>query len=147
METITAIVVAAIGASAGIWAFITTVYEKKHEDKKEESAVLKEIKELKSDIEETNNKVSKLSEEFNEKFNQMSQELKNNNELTKSIGRNELSRLCNKYIKLGFVPLNDHDAFIMLGEDYINNGGNTSVKEKFIKCKDLPIKEDTRRNV
>lgn len=85
-------------------------------------------------------KRGKTLEAIRKDISDIKQSYDNNNELTLAISRDRINHLCNKYIEQGYVPLNEYDAFIAIGDSYIKCGGNSIVKEKFIKCKDLKVK-------
>lgn len=66
--------------------------------------------------------------------------LENDSQLTLAISRDRINYLSNKYLQAGCIPLDEYDSFILIGESYLNCGGNSVVKDKFEKCLDLPVK-------
>lgn len=58
-------------------------------------------------------------------------ELSSTTDLCRSYSRDRLNYLSEKYIKQGYIPKEDIISFKMLGESYINAGGNSETKTKF----------------
>lgn len=71
---------------------------------------------------------------------EINERLNNDSQLTLAISRDRINHLTNKYLAAGYIPLNEYDSFLLIGESYLNNGGNSVVKDKFEKCLDLPVK-------
>lgn len=58
-------------------------------------------------------------------------ELESTTDLCRSYSRDRLNYLSEKYIKQNYIPKEDVISYRMLGESYINSGGNTETKTKF----------------
>lgn len=115
MDYLIPITIAVVGSS-GLWGFLQFILSRKQEKNKEQ-------------IDEILHIVSELKEK-----------LDRNTELTLSVSRDKVNFLCNKYLELGYIPKEEVDSFLEMGEAYIKVG-NSSVKDKFIKCKkELNIK-------
>ena len=63
-------------------------------------------------------------------------------ELSMCTARDRTNYLSNRYLDMGYIPLKDADSFFEIGDCYISNGGNSSVKAKFEKAKQLEIKDE-----
>ena len=59
-----------------------------------------------------------------------------------ALGRDKLLFLNKKYRKKGFIPEDDFETYVGLGEAYEAMGGNTLVKKGFEENRKLPVKED-----
>ena len=59
-----------------------------------------------------------------------------------ALGRDKLLFLNKKYKKLGFIPEDDYETYIALGEAYIGMEGNTLVRKGFEDGRKLPIREE-----
>lgn len=63
--------------------------------------------------------------------------------LSMAMGRDRLIFLAKKYIKQGFIPEDEYDMFINMGEAYLEMGGNHYGEKKFNEAKELPTKDDS----
>lgn len=59
-----------------------------------------------------------------------------------ALGRDKLLFLNKKYKKLGYIPEDDYETYIALGEAYIGMEGNTLVRKGFEDGRKLPIREE-----
>lgn len=57
-----------------------------------------------------------------------------------ALGRDRLLHLCKKYIKLGYIPQDEYESFVELGDAYLKMHGNSIVKHLLDRAKKLPIK-------
>lgn len=122
VEIILAIVVAIFGSS-GMWAFFTHMVEKKSERTKDVQS-----------IKEAAQGMQKELETMNEKLDQT-------HNLSLATARDRLNYVSHKYQEQGYIPKEDYVPYKMIGEAYIENGGNTVVAEEFINCiENLPRK-------
>lgn len=127
------IIIAVIGSN-GLWQYLIHLSQKKATKEKDplqkiEDKLDKNIQELKTTMEKTNIEIIGLSKK-----------LEDTKELSISTARDRVNFLCNKYMIQGYIPKEDYDSFIALGNTYIKNG-NTSVRDKFEYCKTkIPVK-------
>lgn len=102
-------------ASNGLWAFLTKVHENHRKDKVE------------NPVEQLNKKFDSVQKDVKE----LAESLNKNSEVTMSHARERLNNLCQKYIEMGYIPQEEFQAFVLLGESYINAGGNHGFDELF----------------
>lgn len=57
-----------------------------------------------------------------------------------ALGRERLLRLSRRYIEQGYVPEEDFDTLVKLGEAYIAMGGNSTVRHYYQQAIELPRK-------
>lgn len=114
-EIVIAIAVAILGSS-GMWAFFTHVLDGRAKGKEDKLA------------------------EISEKLDGIVDTLEHTKQVSLSTTRDRLNYQCNKFLSQGYVPVEDYDAFIDMGDAYVQAGGNSVVKGKFEKCKDLEVK-------
>lgn len=110
------VVLLAIIGSGGFWAFVQYLLDK----------VFK--------------KRGQTIEDINEKLDSLSNEFRQNTNLTLAISRDRLNHLCNRFLEQGYIPLDEYDSFIEIGKAYIDSGGNSSIKAKYIRCKELKVR-------
>ena len=59
-----------------------------------------------------------------------------------ALGRDKLLDANKKYRKMGFIPEDDFETYIGLGEAYEKMGGNTLVRKGFEENRKLPVREE-----
>ena len=100
-------IIVALFSAGGFWALLETSLKsrKKTKDKKLDK-LIDDVKNIKTELESTT-------------------------DLCRSYSRDRLNYLSEKYMKQGYVPKEDIISYTMLGNSYINSGGNTETKTKF----------------
>lgn len=87
-------------------------------------------------------KLSKL-EQIEDRFGDISNivsSAKNTSNLSMAYARDRLNYLSNMYMKKGYIPQEDIVSFTLLGEAYIDAGGNSETKTKYLHCiNKLPV--------
>ena len=163
-------IIIALVASGGFWAYVEHRYNdrrKKKGDKLDDIAA--DIKNLGENITKTGKAVDKLEQQVTELYNGQMQcatklekiehieskfgdieslvrEVKNGSDLSVAYARDRLNHLANTYMKLGYIPQDEIVAFKLLGQAYIDAGGNSETKTKYNHCiqglevKDIPRK-------
>ena len=128
-EVLVAVLVAVIG-SGGLWSFIQYLVDTRL---KKKQLTIKDInKKLDSmptidDVKSVSGELTKLSQEVQTLY----KEFVLNQDLTLSIARDRLDSLSNKYLQLGYIPIEDYVSFMAIGESYLQAGGNSEVRTKF----------------
>lgn len=116
-------IIIAIAGSGGIWGVIQYLLETKVTKNKES---LKAITDKLSKV-ATSDEVLRLSNTISDIYAEL--------EMTKDVAlasaRDRLNQLSNKYLELGYIPLDDYVAYKALGDSYINADGNSEIKAKF----------------
>ena len=116
-------IIIAIAGSGGIWGVIQYLLETKVTKNKES---LKAITDKLSKV-ATSDEVLQLSNTISDIYAEL--------EMTKDVAlasaRDRLNQLSNKYLELGYIPLDDYVAYKALGDSYINADGNSEIKAKF----------------
>ena len=79
------------------------------------------------DVKSVSGELTKLSQEVQTLY----KEFVLNQDLTLSIARDRLNSLSNKYLQLGYIPIEDYVSFMAIGESYLQAGGNSEVRTKF----------------
>ena len=59
-----------------------------------------------------------------------------------ALGRDKLLEANKRYRKKGFIPEDDYEAYMGLGEAYEAMGGNSLMRKVFEENRQLPVKED-----
>ena len=129
--TVVAIVIAILG-SGGLWSFLQWIVETKV---KRHSNDLTDIKK-KIDNLVTSQDIDKVVKEI--------QELRLDTEQTKNlslaIARDRINVLSNKYLDIGYIPVEDYVSYKAIGDSYINAGGNSEIRAKFeLVMEDLDV--------
>ena len=116
-------IIIAIAGSGGIWGVIQYLLETKVTKNKES---LKAITDKLSKV-ATSDEVLQLSNTISDIYAEL--------EMTKDVAlasaRDRLNQLSNKYLELGYIPLDDYVAYKAVGDSYINADGNSEIKAKF----------------
>lgn len=91
-------------------------------------------------IETRNTDREEQFDKIHEKLDGLAEAIDKTKEVSLSTTRDRLNYQCNKFLSQGYISLEDYDAFIDMGNAYVDAGGNSVVKGKFDKCKDLEVK-------
>ena len=122
VEIILAIIVAMFGSS-GMWAFFTHLTEKRSERTKDVQVIKEAAESMQISLEALNDKLDQT------------------HNLSLATARERLNYVSHKYQEQGYIPKDDYVPYKMIGEAYIENGGNTVVAEEFKNCiENLPRK-------
>jgi len=62
--------------------------------------------------------------------------------LTMAMGRDRLIFVSKRYLKQGYIPEDEYDMFIDMGEAYLAMGGNHYGEKLFNKAKELDTREE-----
>lgn len=62
--------------------------------------------------------------------------------LTMAMGRDRLIFMSKRYIKQGYIPEDEYDMFIEMGESYLDMGGNHYGEKLFKQAKELDVREE-----
>lgn len=116
MENVLLPIALAIISSGGVGTVLMTWINNKHDDKIEQF------------------------DKINEKLDGLADKIDKTKNVSLSTTRDRLNYQCNKFLSQGYIPLEDYDAFIDMGNAYVDAGGNSVVKGKFEKCKELEVK-------
>ena len=131
-EMALAVIIAIIGSS-GLWGFLQWILETKV---KKRNQLLKDIN-GKLDKVVTKEELLPISEELVS----IKDTLDMDRELTLSMAREKLNDMSNKYLTLGYIPMDEYVAYNSIGEAYIKAGGNSEIKAKFeLVMEDLDVK-------
>lgn len=130
-EMVVAVIIAIVGSS-GLWGFLQWILETKV---KKRNQILKDI----------NNKLDKVV--TGEELNEISAELISigdtldiDRELTLAMAREKLNDMSNRYLEIGYIPVDEYVAYNSIGEAYIKAGGNSEIKAKFeLVMEDLDV--------
>lgn len=114
-------VIIAVLSSTGLWAFLDNCRKDNKEEKEKEEEKVQRDK-------ERDGKLDKLIDDIKE----LKADMKKSADLSKAVSRDRLNYLCQDYIKIGYIPSSDYAAFKLLGEAYLDAGGNSEVGEKYI---------------
>ena len=88
-------------------------------------------------------KLEQIEERFGDIANIVSN-AKNSSNLSMAYARDRLNYLSNLYMKKGYIPQEDIVSFTLLGEAYIDAGGNSETKTKYLHCiNKLPVESKT----
>lgn len=63
-------------------------------------------------------------------------------EVVLALGRDRLLHLCKQYREMAYIPEEDYETFVAMGDAYILMHGNSKVKKLFEECRKLPIKDN-----
>lgn len=113
----------ALITSSGMWTLLTHLLDGRAEKNKEQ------FDEMHEKIDSINDKIDSLATTVSATM-----------DVSLSTTRDRLNYQSNKFLSQGYIPLEDYDAFIDMGDAYIGAGGNSVVKGKFEKCKELEVK-------
>lgn len=130
-EMVMAIVIAILGSS-GLWGFLQWIFETK----------IKKRNKLLSDINSKLDKVVTRDEllKISNELSSIQNTLNIDRELTLSMAREKLNDMSNKYLTLGYIPMDEYVAYNSIGEAYIKAGGNSEIKAKFeLVMEDLDV--------
>lgn len=84
-------------------------------------------------------KLEQIEDRFGDISNIVSS-AKNTSNLSMAYARDRLNYLSNIYMKKGYIPQEDIVSFKLLGEAYIDAGGNSETKTKYLYCiNKLPV--------
>lgn len=131
-EVMITIVLAIIGSS-GLWGFLQWWLETKC---KKKNNTLKDV----------NSKLDKLATKtemtsITDELVLIKNALDTDRDLTMSMAREKLNEMSNRYLKLGYIPVDEYVAYTSIGEAYIRAGGNSEIKTKFeLVEEDLDVK-------
>ena len=165
MVLITNVLVALLSAG-GFWAFLEKIPSARRKRREEASKKLIDAID-KIDLESSENKaciealseaiknmmtnVDTISQNINELYEGQMKcgvRIENSEELARAYARDRLNYLANLYIDNGWIPTEDIVPFKLLGQAYIQSGGNTETRVKFEHCiENLPVldKDDVNR--
>lgn len=149
------IICAAIFGCGGLWSLLQNRQNIKAEEKKR----LEERENDKMDRSEENKKLitqltthissfednitsqlSNVEESVNKRIDVQEEMSIVNNDMTLALTRDKVLFLSKKYLEKGFIPEDEFETFISLGEAYLRAKGNSKVKKLFLQAKDLPIR-------
>jgi len=100
-------IIVALVSAGGFWTLIEHTFEKRKKTKDEKiDELISEIKDIKKELDSTT-------------------------DLSKAYSRERLNHLSEKYMSMGYIPKEDIVSYTLLGNAYINAGGNTEVRTKF----------------
>lgn len=122
MDLTTAIVTIIVGilGGGGLWGFLAARGEREAKEAKQIEALNANLEQIQSDVAHVRNEFSDVKEE-----------LMLTKDLSLSNARDKLNYLNNKYIEKGYIPHREAIAYQLLGEAYINAGGNSEVATAF----------------
>ena len=126
------IIIAMIGSS-GLWGFLQWMLETKC---KKRNQTLKEM-DKKLDKLPTKAEITTISTELLS----IKDSLDTDRNLTLSMAREKLNDMSNRYLEMGYIPMDEYVAYNSIGEAYISAGGNSEIKSKFeLVMEDLDVK-------
>ena len=170
LNSLPEMIVALVGAG-GFWAYIEHRYSDRKKAKSTKlDTIIKELKEVTESISKTDATVDKLSNcvddlsqgqmqcatkldkirALESKFGDLEdliKDVKTGNSLSLAFSRDRVNHLANIYMKLGYIPQDEYIAFKLLGQAYLDAGGNSEVKEKYDYCIDELEVEDKPRKI
>lgn len=121
-------VIVAILGSSGIWAIFQSLINSKI---KQRNDTIQQISD-KLDCMVTINDLDELRHEVDT----IKTVVDHNTDLTLSVARDKINALSNRYMRIGYIPMDEYVSYIAIGESYINANGNTEIKSKFLWCKE-----------
>lgn len=134
-NTLVVTIVVAILGSGGLWSLIQWFLETRVTKK---AQFIKDIKEKMEDLVTTDD-----LEGIKEEIKKIGVDSAQAKDLSLAIARDRINFLCNKYLRLGYIPLQDYVSFKEIGESYIKAGGNSEIKSKFeLVMEDLEVKSE-----
>jgi len=171
LNSLPEMIVALVGAG-GFWAYIEHRYSDRKKAKSTKlDTIIKELKEVTESISKTDATVKKLSNcvddlsqgqmqcatkldkirDIENKFGDLEdliKDVKTGNNLSLAFSRDRVNHLANIYMKLGYIPQDEYIAFKLLGQAYLESGGNSEIKEKYEYCIDeLEVEDKPRKTI
>ena len=169
VAAIPSIIIALISAG-GFWAYVEHRYNDKRKSRgKKLDEISQDLKTITSEIAKNGDGLVKLEDKVGElsqnqmqcavklekiesietKFGNLEDlidTLKKKTDLSVAYARDRLNHLSNKYLDQGFIPKEDIIPYKLLGQAYIDSGGNSETKTKFLHCiNELPVKSKDER--
>lgn len=171
LNSLPEMIVALVGAG-GFWAYVEHRYSDRKKSKSTKlDTIIKELKEVTESISKTDATVDKLSNcvddlsqgqmqcatkldkirDIENKFGDLEyliKDVKTGNNLSLAFSRDRVNHLANIYMKLGYIPQDEYIAFKLLGQAYLEAGGNSEIKEKYEYCIDeLEVEDKPRKTI
>lgn len=169
LNSLPEMIVALVGAG-GFWAYVEHRYNDRKKAKSTKlDTIIKELKDVTESISKTDAAVYKLSDcvddlsqgqmqcatkldkirDIENKFGDLEdliQDVKTGNSLSLAFSRDRVNHLANIYMKLGYIPQDEYIAFKLLGQAYLDAGGNSEIKEKYEYCiEELEVVDKPRK--
>lgn len=135
-QAIFTVLVTLIGAG-GFWGFLQWLLErlgKRTSNRKKLETISRSITEFSTSIDSFKRDVALEQRAILDKIEKVEKKIELTTDLSRADARRSLNKMCNTYIKLGYIPYDEYVAFKSLGESYIRAGGNTEIKDKFELC-------------
>ena len=158
-------IIIALVSAGGFWGYVEHRYNEKRKSRGDAlKEISKDIKDITTEVHNTSKEVSDLETKVSdmytsqlqcavklEKINDIESKFgdlevlidaaQRRSELSLAYARDRLNHLSNKYMEQGFIPKEEIIPYKLLGQAYINSGGNSESATKFKYCiEELPIK-------
>lgn len=157
IAAIPTVIVALVGAG-GFWGYLEYRDKARREERNQKwDTTIESINSLSEQMKQTSDQLLKVEKQIRELYDGQMQcavklnkiedienkfgnlenlitEVKSGSVLSIAVARDRLNYLANKYMKQGYIPAEDIIPFKLLGQAYIDSGGNTETKTKFLHC-------------
>ena len=144
-------ILVALLSAGGFWALLEKIPNARRKKREENQKILLDkINQLDTSASKNREAITALSKAVQGMIKNMNElyegqkecgvKIQNSEGLSRAYARDRLNFLSNKYMGQGYIPTEDVISYKLLGQAYIQSGGNSETSTKFNHCiEELPV--------